>query len=44
MFLEVDVGNKKILMVGLCLGDPSIYPADSTPVLGPKGWLEEGAG
>ncbi|CAK9070708.1 unnamed protein product [Durusdinium trenchii] len=27
----VDVGNKKILMVGLCLGDPSIYPADSTP-------------
>ncbi|CAL1171357.1 unnamed protein product [Cladocopium goreaui] len=27
----VDVGGKKVLMVGLCIGDPSIYSANSCP-------------
>ena len=26
-----DVGGKKVLMVGLCIGDPSIYSANSCP-------------
>lgn len=27
----VEVGGKKVLMVGLCIGDPSIYSANSCP-------------
>ena len=26
------VGDKKVLIVGLCIGDPSIYSANSCPV------------
>ena len=30
-FIEA-VGDKKVLIVGLCIGDPSIYSANSCPV------------
>jgi hypothetical protein len=39
-----DVGGKKVLMVGLCIGDPSIYSANSCPALWMKSvffWMEK---
>ena len=37
-----DVGGKKVLMVGLCIGDPSIYSANSCPALWMKSVFLDG--